>query len=383
MNIFGILHNTITGCEYYRVMQPLEALRRRGHHTAYMKEVVLLSESMKGHAPPWAGSDLILMNRLSVQEKDLNDAAIFVDRIREMEPDVRIVFDTDDDLTNAHRAVMPEGMTIPSLLPYDRVTVTTPYLRKVMLQYHPHVTVLPNFVLAPAFVGHKRLTKRLTIGLSGSPTHMGDWKPVIAPLNAITDKYDCQVFITGALPDGLRNFVTLEDLGLGHDMTLEFKDLADIYAQIDILLIPLDPNDRFTWSKSAIKAYEGASTIRVLSNGRVGGCALIAVRNPPIYLDFVRHEATGLLVSEYDADSWYDAMKRLILNPSLRERLQEAAYLQMLRHHNLLATGVEMVEKTYQNIIQSPLFRPRVRHLPQLLKTHPIVGLKQPHPSEH
>ena len=91
-------------------------------------------------------------------------------------------------------------------------------------------------------------------------------------------------------------------------------------AGYDIGLAPL-PDDVFYRSKTNNKFREyGAS-----------GIAGIYSRND-VYSHCVRHEVSGLLVAN-DADSWYDAIERLIEDEALRRRIQQEARRFVREHY--------------------------------------------------
>lgn len=356
MNVFGLMNNHLTGCEYYRVMQPLQALRSLGHNTAYMTAEKALKEMARTNSPPWLPADIILVNRLMTPKELIPDILALFDGMRRMNPALRIIYDSDDDLTNRHLEVHPENMDFPDLRVFDRITVTTPYLREVMKRFNPRVTVIPNFIQVENFMNQMRLTAsdRVTIGLSGSSWHRGDWQAVIQPLNRILMEFGdkVQVFVSGFEPVGLLNYITPIDLKMGDDVALPFVQYPAVWAQCDIAVIPLDPNNRFNFSKSWIKAGECSASARMVDETHVGGVVPIAVSNPPIYNSFIHHTHNGLLVSHHDPDSWYRAIKRLIVDEKLRKQMQVNAFAEVLKWD--IVRRIKEVESVYLNVIKTP-----------------------------
>lgn len=374
MNIFAVMGNKITPCEYYRVMQPLEALRLRGHHTAYMTAESLVKEAYKNHSAPWTGADIILMNRLVIKKKDHAVVSGLIDMFRGVSKDVRLVYDSDDDLTGKYRRIYDDESEFPELILFDRLTVTTSLLAKTMRPYHPYITIVPNYIAVSKFAHATRLSTGFTVGLTGNITHVKDWEAVIEPLNAFTDRYGAKVFVTGTVPEGIHNILTLHDFGLapaGVDL-LPFELYPLIPAQCDVVLAPLDPSDHFNFSKSPIKSLEAAASARNLADGTVGGAASIVVSNPPIYTGVVTHRKTGLLVQQNSKEQWYKALELLFLNHQLRMEIQRNALKQVVERWDIVRTGAEVYERTFQNILKTP----RLSLSPSLLSRY-----GSPHPT--
>jgi glycosyltransferase involved in cell wall biosynthesis len=181
------------------------------------------------------------------------------------------------------------------------------------------------------------LTDPLVIGLTGSASHRGDWDAVVPALERILAEFpEVRVLAAGYVPESLRtlpNLRTMRDLLPGQDIDpagtfVTFHQYgAAVFPNIDILLCPVDPADRFAWGRSDIKALEGMVAVRRLPDGQAGGCAVVATAEVPCYTDLIRDGENGMLVPHYAPEEWYYAIKALIVDPEKRAELQRAGYL--------------------------------------------------------
>lgn len=385
MNIFAVIHNDITACEILRVLQPLQHLRKRGHLTGVATIEGLLKSANSGKRLPWLNADVILMNRLSVHPEDMPAVMSSLDFMRQqLGPSARFIYDTDDDLTNTHRTIYTEGEVLPTLVAFDRVTVTTPYLASVMKKYHPLVTVVPNFIEFMHFVGKEKKApedKRITVGLSGSTTHAADWGPLVPALNRLRLSHNVKVLVSGFIPDGLEGYTTPMDLGVSDQLYLPYREYPDILRQYDILSAPLDPVDKFNYSKSNVKFLECSASARTLEDGTMGGVAFVSSSIPSIYTDVVHNETTGLLV-HHDTESWYKALARLVEDVKLRNKIAHNAHVFTMSNYDISNHGVWVYEQMFKNVLASPSIYQRYgpSHLQRYLMTDPNSPQNDSHP---
>lgn len=348
--------NTVTGCERYRVIQPLEALRSKGHATAWMTADRVMGEVNRGRNPLEL-ADIILVNRPAIPRKSLPAYVGLFDFIRQRNPKVRFVCDFDDDLTGTDRKTYADefDLATPDLRIFDRITVTTQELRKVYLKQNPRVTVIPNFVRTPDFMNRVKMTlsDRITIGLTGSITHKQDWQAVMNPLRRIIAEFGnaVQVFTSGFEVPELLDYITPIDLGISPELVVPWNEYPLVFAQMDFCLIPLDPSDGFNHSKSNIKFLEASASARII-DGVVGGCPSIVVSDPPIYLDVAHNEQNCLLVRHNSPDDWHKAIRRMITDTKLRKKLSIGAFKTAVEWN--LEKNVDRIAAVYENIIRSP-----------------------------
>ena len=351
MKVIGIIPtDKIGACEAYRISYPLRKLEMLGHKVLVVTATDL-SEMIKGGKNPFAAADIAVFQRLTGESTQWNPFLVAARYIG-----CSVVVDYDDDYTNEHRKVSDNK--IPDLSDFSAITVSTPYLRKVMLKYHRDVTIIPNYVVPEMMNrGFKRLIGGLTIGLTGSVTHIDDWKAVYRPLFRICDEFpDVKLFMSGYVPVALRdipNVVTMMDLVPGADRDDFFIPLADygiIMRNIDILLCPVSPNDLFNWSKSNLKAIEAQASHRFV-NGMDGGCSVIASGDVPNYRDCIQDGRTGTLVNHFDEEGWYQAIRRNIIDVKWRESIQIAGHESCLKNWTI-HTGISGRVAAYTEIIE-------------------------------
>jgi glycosyltransferase involved in cell wall biosynthesis len=337
LRILGINPNENIGAvEAYRVVYPLHKMSLLGHQTWVMPAMDVAKMVKDGHNP-FAHLDMVLVQRLTGGGDDWKT---FVTAARAA--GCSIVVDYDDDYTNEYRKVCEGG--IPDLSYFSAITVSTPYLKRVMRKYNRNVVVIPNLVVPEVINGgFKRKIGGLCIGLTGSETHREDWQVVIEPLKQICQEFpDVSLFVSGYLPDELRsvpNLVTLRSLGMVPGMETDnfyipLKEYGFILRNIDILLAPVDPDDKFNHSKSNLKAIEGQMSARPVGSA-TGGCMVIASGDLPNYQDAIKGGRTGLLVDHHNQDAWYEALREVITNPKHRVEMQIAGYESCLKNWNI------------------------------------------------
>lgn len=346
--------DNIGAVEAYRAVYPMQAMSKLGIATAAWP-ASKIHEAVKNGHHPWASYDLIAFQRLSYIETDgpaFEQLPLMLRAIGKS-----VVVDYDDDYTNQHRQVT--NARLDGLQHFSAITVSTPYLRRVMKPYNRNVHVIPNLVVPGNFYPgrYKRLMEGPVIGLTGSKTHKVDWEAVVEPLREIYRRNpNIKVFCTGYIPDALRDLPCLYTLKMlfpelpTDDSFVNLDEYGGILANIDILLCPVDPDDKFNWSKSNLKAIEGQASARYI-NGEPAGCCVIASGDLPNYLDAVTHGKTGLLVKHHDAKAWVDAIESVITNVDYRQRLQIAGFQSCMKLWNIHTRINERVA-TYRDIVE-------------------------------
>lgn len=338
MKILGVTPSRhVGGVEAYRVLFPLRKMEQIGHKTAIYEAKDLWGMVQDG-VNPFLHVDMVVFQRLF----DLpgHDAAAWTPFLKlARAAGCSLVVDYDDDYTNEHRKV--HDGSIPDLSHFSAVTVSTPYLKRVMKRYSRNVVVLPNLVY-PEVLNQpfKRMIEGTVIGLTGSATHEQDWQVVVPVLQEIVKVHpQVKVFCSGYVPEGVPNLVTLRDLGFQPDRDtnnffLPLEAYGFILRNIDILLAPVDPADRFNWSKSNIKAIEGQCSARPVGES-IGGCSVIASGDLPNYRDAIQHGVTGLLVDHHNPKAWFEAIDKNISDVEWRHKTQIAGHESCLRQWNI------------------------------------------------
>lgn len=260
----------------------------------------------------------------------------------------KIIYEVDDDYTNQHRQVMIEGGDAMAVMTVcDAVTTSTPYLAEKMRRYNPRIYVVPNCIGVDAWRKFKdaRRVRGLAIGITGTASHYDDWGVVLNPLTEILAEFNhVRIVFIGYKPDYFKDLMDRVE----HIPFLAFEEYPGGVRQIDIGLAPLNENDEFNLSKSAIKVLEYWASYRKYPEGGSGGVAAIA-SDMLVYQSVVEHGKTGLLV-ENTEDAWYKAIRSLVLDGDLRRRLGINGHRWVKRHRNIKTKYVAWVE-AYRSII--------------------------------
>lgn len=310
MKIFGWLADH-AGCGWYRVVLPLEQLRRHGVETVWASRM---------HSSHWE-SDIIVAQRTC-----LPGATQALQRIvRHKGKRPAIVMELDDDLWRIDQSnPLSKGFytdpTIRNNLTKnievaDAVTVSTQPLAEIVSRWNKNVHVLPNTVPTEMFSWMPgRYLDRVTVGWQGSPTHDGDWLRPGIHLQRAFER------VAADMPAG----VTLEMHTVGeipkhfpevtpHRHSPWQEDLRAYYRLLDwdIALAPL-ADTPFNHSKSDIRVLEAAML----------GFPVIA-SSVTAYRDAIQHGTTGFLVENYG--EWGKWLRLLAHEPASREEMSAAA----------------------------------------------------------
>lgn len=226
----------------------------------------------------------------------------------------RIVYEIDDDLTDTYRDFGEAEWVKGTINRVSAVTVSTPYLGKMMAKYNKPVHVCPNYLHTDFYkqtsMAATRLDDRLTIGLVGTRTHWGDWIEVLPDLKKIKEKYpDVQIIACGYNPPYLEGVI---DSFYG---ALPFPQYPNLLRQMDIRLCPLDSSDQFNLSKSPIAALEAMASARP-SGDKVGG-AIPVCSDHPVFRGTVNN-GNGRLAKDGE---WFPILEELIEDKKGREEL--------------------------------------------------------------
>lgn len=259
----------------------------------------------------------------------------------------KVVFDTDDDLTDDHRRLGSGRHFKFTAQNSDHVTVSTAYLAKRMekvIGYRP--SVLPNQIYFPWFkdasLKTERINKQFTIGFVGTSTHYEDWKYPVDALRRLAAKYpDIIIGVAGYIPDYLKH---LPNSAAFHPVP--YQDYPGLMRQFDVVCCALDPDDEFNKCKSSVKALESMAAGRVLSNGKVGGAVAVCT-DMPVYRRTVNNRSNGLLVSN---DNWFDALELLIRDRQTYNKISMRGHKWVEANRNMITTGWRKWAKVYRQV---------------------------------
>lgn len=263
----------------------------------------------------------------------------------------RIIYEVDDDFTNKHRDLTGMGVhrAVDLAKAADAVTVTTPYLAETMRKATSRpVHVIPNMVGPELWRKPENYTEHpLTIGLTGSQTHYYDWMVLKDVLPRLAEEFpELRILVAGFFPNYLRELPNIISLP-----PTAYDDYVEIVRQCDIVLAPVDPEDKFNDSKSPIKVIEGMAASRPVGN-TIGGAATIATGNK-VYKLAVEHNRNGLLCTQ-TPEAWYTAIHRLITNPEELKRLQLAGHQWVWKRHDASTQWVEWA-RAYNKVMARPM----------------------------
>lgn len=315
----------------YRCEHQAEQVRLRGGTATIIRhgEADLL-EALERH-------ELVVLHRVA-WGPDVEEL-----RRRARETGKQVVFDTDDlvfdvdalsdvaaleDLPEEEARLYEEGLhryrrTLESC---DAVVTSTEPLARRAREHCKHATVAPNVASLAMVEAAERALRRsrpsngTVIGyMSGTNTHKRDFRVAAEPLlDVLREEPAVRVMIVGPLPlddvfDHVRDRIERLDMQ-------PWSRLPHVQAGADINLAPLEPDNRFTESKSAIKWIEA---------GLVG---VPTVASPqPDFRRVVRHGENGFLAET--ADEWRRDLLTLVRDASLRRRVGETARSEILAAH--------------------------------------------------
>lgn len=333
----------ISAINYYRAIAPLTRLGADpGFSVTILGQTEIRQIMEAGRDSDLLGRDLYLTSRLFAGSEGRTE---FIEAIHKHGG--KVIFDTDDDLTDEYRE-LGRGEDFKGILgDTDYVTVSTPYLAKRMAPYTkmPPMT-LCNHVDAEWFgeasMNAPRLTKGLAIGLIGTASHYDDWHFPLRALHRVADEHPEDVIIVAAgyVPDYLKGLDNLIELS-----PVPYIHYPRLMRQLDIVCCSLDAEDGFNQSKSSIKALEAMAAARVLSNGKTGGAVPVCT-NMPVYRRTVNNRHNGLLVNN---DQWYEALSLLVGDKKLREKLAVQGH-QWVGKHRDIATGYTDWARAYRQM---------------------------------
>lgn len=225
----------------------------------------------------------------------------------------------------------------------DFVTVSTPFLG----EYASNFTGKPVWVI-PFGVNDRQVETaanlpgftdgpRFITYLSGTNTHERDFSEAVAALRRILTEYDdVYLKLVGHLD------IDTHLPGLQHKVIpipfMHWKSLVFEAASAYINIAPFEPGSPFCQSKSDLKYVEPA----------LSGVPTIA---SPIssFQSSIRHGVNGMIATT--ADDWHAAFKALLDDPDLRQRMGQAARVDVLRNRVPDKIGRRLVQ-VYSEIVE-------------------------------
>jgi len=214
----------------------------------------------------------------------------------------------------------------------DYVVTSTPNLKKELDKHVRGKTyILPNYIGSD--YKHKKFENQdVVISYFGSITHKKDVSETgfLEALQRITHKYkNVRVGTVGIKIDAYLP----KQRYTHHNGIAGKRYITEVWPNInaDISCAPLEDN-QFNRCKSNIKWFESAYI----------PSAFIASNIEP-YKGSVEDGKTGLLV-ENNADSWYKALERLVLDAKLRKQLAHNAKIEVKRNWDISTNWMRLKE---------------------------------------
>ncbi len=278
-------------------------------------------------------SDVLFTQRVAIPCRDAVERILVHCR----QHGIRIVYDIDDNLfalSPAHcdyeyyRDKLSAAFAL--LKAADLVTVSTGTLREQLAAFNPRIEVLPNALSAAIWsleLPPPRLKARRPLRLiyMGTSTHHADLAMVRPALRRLKAEMGValQIDIIGITPesdDGLYRRIPIP-MAITESYPLFVRWLR-CQGPWDIGIAPLVDN-MFNINKSDLK---------LLDYTAIGATVACSAIGP--YAGTVTDGHNGLLV-EYGENDWYQALRRLIDDPALRDGLWKAAWQQLVQTRTL------------------------------------------------
>ncbi|MGH9222998.1 MAG: glycosyltransferase family 4 protein [Acidimicrobiales bacterium] len=244
---------------------------------------------------------------------------------------VPIVYDIDDLVHLPHssqhnrfmRRLRHHGKVLELMGLADHVVVCTPYLQDLATRFNANVTRISSTINLDSYLPrpHRPRTTGVVVGWSGSHST----SPYLHLLDGVLR--DLQ------RTDGIRIRVIGDDSFAVGEAQVEAmpwrleSEVADL-SEIDIGVYPL-PDEEWVLGKSGLKALQYMALSIPTVAQRIG-----------TNLEIIEHERNGMLAST--PDEWAIYLRRLVRDPSLRQRIGDA--------------GRQTVEARYSVAVTAPRY---------------------------
>lgn len=296
-----------SGSRYWRLIDPLKYLAKRGH------DVVISKNAINPIEVGWA--DVCVVQSCT----DKNGIALL--REYQVEHGKKIVVECDDALElnddspfkDDHDRFDAKFVISRTMEIADMITTTTPYLADQLRVYNDNVKVLPNYIDTDRWeLKHlPNESDQIRIGWAGSITHVGDMQMIVNPIKRICKEFrEVQLVVigdprVGQLFDGC-------PVEIMNGVPFDAWPMKLYSLRLDIGLAPLQDNF-FNRCKSNIKWIE-------YSIAHIPG-----VFSPVVY-PMVNERFDGVYgqIAENE-EQWYRCIKNYIICKNLREDIANRA----------------------------------------------------------
>lgn len=339
--MIGFFAHSPSGCYWYRIKHPMDALATHGVPTEMMQ----------------LDTDIILDNLKTIQVYGIYPFSFEKVLKYLKEEGKKIVYDLDDALdmiepTNPfYYAVKKDAFSEQEIFKYaDHITVSTPFIAQyARKKTDKPITIVPNCYIAEEWNFPRIEKPTIRIGFAGSCTHIEDLLMVLPAIKNLQKKYDITFVLMGFgkedYPTWLRQFAFAsppegkkalgEFVTILEDMKYEWVPFTDfqnyprqlVNLGLDIGLCPLK-NTPFNRARSASKAMEYllSGAIAVASN-----------------LEPYQNEPTSILVND---DQWEQELEKLIFDGEKAKEIYNK-HLQWIKDNRNINTQIELLKSIY------------------------------------
>jgi GT2 family glycosyltransferase/glycosyltransferase involved in cell wall biosynthesis/SAM-dependent methyltransferase len=309
-------------CSYIRLILPM--IRERGNNIDFRW---VTAEQVTNYV-----ADVLICQRTIVS----SIAAIDKITAHCRDKHIRIVYDLDD-LLLALPVGHPEyavylgksAAVFRWLLEADQVWVTTEALQQHICKINPRTHVVPNYIDDKVWLKPKiedaDLERIVPVRLlyMGTPTHSDDFELVYKVLKKLKKEFAelIEINLIGVVSNHsdenwYKNISPPHDVGSQYPVFVDWLCNAPTF---DIGIAPLVDNE-FNRCKSAIKFMDYS----------VLGMATVA--SDINAYSMIRNGENGYKVNNTE-ESWYETLKKLIVNPDLRKKIQSTAQNEIFKNY--------------------------------------------------
>lgn len=321
-----------SGCGFYRIVQPLDALR----------DVLGWDTGYRAGMPIGEPEREKIAKIIVTQRTDKGEALPYWRRYAARH---RLVYEIDDnvfevDITNwvayqAYQTSEVRDAVEQASAVADLVTVTTEPLAEVMRKFNPEVRVVPNVVPDFAVEIDRCRQPKVVIGWQGGASHAKDVAMIAGTVRNVLDKHrkraELHVMGTDYRPTIGREGRFTQWIPIAKDSRRYFSAI-----DFDIGLAPLT-GGKFDECKSAIKAIEYNAL----------GIPVIASDVTP-YRDFIVDGVNGYLCRK--KGDWGRRLEELICDDAARTEMG-ARGREIVAANHTMSTGVKRWASVYEELM--------------------------------
>lgn len=333
MKILSLHQDVATyGNSAYRYIIPYTELARLGH-IAEWSHLEDFEKLLYGSKISYTIYDIVSVQRLFFRRKNLPKMNKFV-------------HDVDDDVLNKGKKLFKDTKERinyeTTLNKVDAITVSTQYLKKVMeKRFDKPVFVCSNAVNLEYIKSIEiPINKPPILALAGGHTHYQDWKVAknILP-DIMRDNPEWMLYIIGFLPDYLKEVVEQFNNRVAvFDFFLPYPAYIKLLGLVDVRLSPLDVNNTFNNSKSAIASMEMMAHKHVSIAQKIN-----------VYEDIIEDGYNGFLCNS--EEDWFNTTQRVLKDRLLRMKIGKQGYESVQKKHDIRVVVHEWIQ-AYENIMR-------------------------------